>query len=75
MRELVEASLPRLREMLESGGMNLVDVNVAQQQGGRGEREPLAGVPGIAGVRGEEDVPGASTALVIGSRGLVDAYA
>jgi flagellar hook-length control protein FliK len=75
VRELVEASLPRLREMLESGGMNLVDVNVAQQQGGRGEREPLAGVPGIAGVRGEEDVPGASTALVIGSRGLVDAYA
>lgn len=74
VRDLVEQSLPRLREMLESSGMNLVDVNVAQQQGGRGQREPLAALPGVAGVHGEVDGTGAAT-VVVSARGLVDAYA
>jgi flagellar hook-length control protein FliK len=38
VRDLVEQSLPRLRDMLESGGTQLVDVNVAQQQDG-GKRD------------------------------------
>jgi len=74
VRDLVEQSLPRLREMLESSGMNLLDVNVAQQQGGRGQREALAALPGVAGVHGEADGPGAAT-VVVSARGLVDAYA
>jgi flagellar hook-length control protein FliK len=34
VRDLVEQSLPRLRDMLESGGTQLVDVDVAQQRDG-----------------------------------------
>jgi flagellar hook-length control protein FliK len=40
VRDAVESNLPRLRELLESSGLNLLDVNVAQQQqgGAQGER-------------------------------------
>lgn len=74
VRDLVEQSLPRLREMLESSGMNLLDVNVAQQQGGRGQRDAPVALPGIAAAQGESAVPGA-TMVVVAARGLVDAYA
>lgn len=76
VRDLVEQSLPRLREMLESSGMNLVDVNVAQQQGGRGEREASpASSPVGAGMQGEAQATDAATVVVMSPRGLVDAYA
>lgn len=74
VRDLVEQSLPRLREMLESSGMNLLDVNVAQQQGGRGQRDAPVALPGIAAAQGESAVPGA-TMVTVAARGLVDAYA
>ena len=74
VRDLVEQSLPRLREMLENSGMNLLDVNVAQQQGGRGQRDDPVALPGFALAQGESAVPGA-TMVVVAARGLVDAYA
>jgi len=74
VRDLVEQSLPRLREMLESSGMNLLDVNVAQQQGGRGQRDAPVALPGVAVAQGESAAPGA-TMVVVAARGLVDAYA
>ena len=74
VRDLVEQSLPRLREMLENSGMNLLDVNVAQQQGGRGQRDYPVALPGFALAQGESAVPGA-TMVVVAARGLVDAYA
>ena len=75
VRDLVEQSLPRLREMLESSGMNLVDVNVAQQQGGRGEREASPASTVGAAMRGEAQATDAATVVVMSPRGLVDAYA
>lgn len=75
VRDLVEQSLPRLREMLESGGMSLVDVNVAQQQGGRGERDGLPASPGGPGVARESGNPAAVATVAVTARGLVDAYA
>jgi flagellar hook-length control protein FliK len=75
VRDLVEQSLPRLREMLESSGMNLVDVNVAQQQGGRGEREASPASTVGAAMRGEAQAMDAATVVVMSPRGLVDAYA
>ena len=75
VRDLVEQSLPRLREMLESSGMNLVDVNVAQQQGGRGEREASpAALPACRSARRGAG-HGCATVVVMAPRGLVDAYA
>lgn len=74
VRDLVEQSLPRLREMLESSGMNLLDVNVAQQQGGRGQREAPLALPGVALAHGKSAVPGTTT-VTVAARGLVDAYA
>ena len=75
VRDLVEQSLPRLREMLESGGMSLVDVNVAQQQGGRGERDALPASPGGAGVARDSESPATVATVAVTARGLVDAYA
>ena len=75
VRDLVEQSLPRLREMLESSGMNLVDVNVAQQQGGRGEPEASPASLVGAAMRGEAQATDVATAVEMSPRGLVDAYA
>ncbi len=51
VRELLEHSLPRLRELLESGGMSLVDVNVGQQgQGGSEHGQPSTGSGGSTGI-------------------------
>lgn len=74
VRDLVEQSLPRLREMLESSGMNLLDVNVAQHQGGRGQRDAPVALPAVAVAQGESAVAGAAM-VVVAARGLVDAYA
>jgi flagellar hook-length control protein FliK len=75
VRDLVEQSLPRLREMLESSGMNLVDVNVAQQDGGRGQRDAAPGRPaGAGGSHAQPEHPVGSVATVTTVRGLVDAY-
>lgn len=77
VRDMVEQSLPRLREMLEASGMNLLDVNVAQQQdgGGRGQREALTQnasyADPVVALDTTADLPGAART----PRGLVDYYA
>ena len=45
VRDALESNLPRLRELLEGSGLNLLDVNVAQQQqrGAPGERDASPG--------------------------------
>jgi len=74
VRDLVEQSLPRLREMLESSGMSLVDVNVAQHGGGRDQREALPARPAAAGSAAHEADYATSSMAVAAPRGLVDAY-
>lgn len=85
VREALEGQVHRLREMLASQGMNLVDVNVSghsqreqsaqgQGQGGRGERND-----GLL-ASGSDDsslgaVAAASSARVTQGLGLVDYYA
>ena len=39
VRDALESSLPRLREMFAQNGLNIVDVNVSQQQSGSGDRQ------------------------------------
>ncbi|MFM7784192.1 MAG: flagellar hook-length control protein FliK, partial [Gammaproteobacteria bacterium] len=75
-RDAVESSLPRLRELFESSGVPLLDVNVSQQQrqGQRPQDGPLAAPPVVrdrlaAAGQGASDVPRRRTV------GLVDAYA
>lgn len=76
-REALEAALPRLRELLESGGLTLGDASVSH---GQQEAEPRrAGAPGT---RGDESgasnagEPGATPAArLMHARGLVDLYA
>jgi flagellar hook-length control protein FliK len=78
VKDAIETHLPRLRELLEGSGLNLVDVNVSQQQqrGAQGERETVTGsspssrgrLAGI-GQAGEQATPARR------SLGLVDDYA
>ncbi len=77
VRDMVEQSLPRLREMLEASGMNLLDVNVAQQQdgGGRGQRETQAQKASYADPVLALDTPADLVAAARTPRGLVDYYA
>ena len=77
VRDMVEQSLPRLREMLEGSGMSLLDVNVAQQQngGGRGHREALAQNASWADPVLALDTATELPATVRTPRGLVDYYA
>lgn len=76
VRELLEHSLPRLRELLENSGMNLVNVNVAQQHdGGAGHRQAFA----EARNAGSPAIPSAATVMTTEplartSSRLVDAY-
>jgi flagellar hook-length control protein FliK len=79
-RDAVEASLPRLREMLENSGLNLLDVNVAHQQerGGRGAQEEQGALQAQAAgarLRAVEQSGGAAGASERVRRGLVDDYA
>jgi len=78
VRDALESNLPRLRELLEGSGLNLLDVNVAQQQqrGAPGERDASPGTAQasrgrLAGIgqAGEQSAP------VRRSLGLVDDYA
>lgn len=78
VRDALESNLPRLRELLEGSGLNLLDVNVAQQQqrGAPGERDASAATAQasrgrLAGIgqAGEQSAPARR------SLGLVDDYA
>ena len=44
VRDALESSLPRLREMFAQNGLNIVDVNVSQQQTGRGDQQDTQSV-------------------------------
>ena len=77
VKDVVEANLPRLRELLEGSGLSLVDVNVAQQQqrGAPGQREAFDSSAstsrGLLATLQQSEV----TPSVRRSIGLVDDYA
>lgn len=77
VKDVVEANLPRLRELLEGSGLSLVDVNVAQQQqrGAPGQREASDNSAStsrglLATIRQSEVAPPVRRSI-----GLVDDYA
>ena len=76
-REAVEAALPRLREMFAESGLTLGDVNVRQQNAGRGDAEGDAqsGQASADTAGGAEDADGHSPGGSLTSQGLVDFYA
>lgn len=78
-REAVEAALPRLREMFAESGLNLGDVNVRQDNTGRGgsEAEDRSGADAARAADGEDrsEVDRHASATVHVGRGLVDFYA
>ena len=78
VKDAIETHLPRLRELLEGSGLNLLDVNVAQQQqrGAQGEREAFAGSsPSSRGRLAAIGQAGEPAAPARRSLGLVDDYA
>ncbi len=77
VRELLEQSLPRLRELLEGGGMNLLDVNVAQQHhGSGGQPQQSAGSRADASaVVRPESIESRIDRAGSAHRGIIDAYA
>jgi flagellar hook-length control protein FliK len=81
VRELLEGSLPRLREILSGAGIQLGQAQVgAESQSQFANQDPRGngGASGNARILGNEDVPGALAApprsLTVG-RGLVDTFA
>ncbi|MGM0413026.1 MAG: flagellar hook-length control protein FliK, partial [Pseudomonadota bacterium] len=81
-REAVEQALPRLRELFEQQGMDLVDVDVSDQQqqfAEEGERRPGAGDhPGLGEVAADEEADGSVVSMTpdeVAARGGVDYYA
>lgn len=81
-REAVEQALPRLRELFEQQGMDLVDVDVSDQQqqfAEGGEHRPGGeGLPGHAGSQAEEGDDGPAISMTpdeVAARGGVDYYA
>ena len=77
VKDVVEANLPRLRELLEGSGLSLVDVNVAQQQqrGAPGQREAFDNSAStsrglLANLQQSEVTPSVRRSV-----GLVDDYA
>lgn len=77
VRQALESSLPRLRELLGEQGFQLAHADVGQQApGGDGN---ASGRPGGGGLPGDgEPTPGdgsVSSAQLIRQRGLLDAYA
>lgn len=69
-RALIEASLPKLREMLAAQGFNLLDASVSQGFTQRGRPE-LAGVPRP----GIDPIAGADAVITRHISGLLDLYA
>lgn len=77
VRQALESSLPRLRELLGEQGFQLVHADVGHQAPGGGGT--ASGQPGGGGMAGDgEPTPGdasVSSAQLIRQRGLLDAYA
>lgn len=81
VREAMESAIPRLREMLADSGINLANVNVAQQFSGHDRRTPqhpaqegFAGSGNGAHAEGEAGTAIPATALKLGA-GVLDLYA
>ncbi|WP_242894352.1 flagellar hook-length control protein FliK [Stenotrophomonas maltophilia] len=77
VRQALESSLPRLRELLGEQGFQLAHADVGHQAPGGDGNAP--GQPGGSGILGDgEPTPGdasVSSAQLIRQRGLLDAYA
>lgn len=77
VRQALESSLPRLRELLGEQGFQLAHADVGHQSPGGDGNAP--GQPGGSGIIGDgEPTPGeasVSSAQLIRQRGLLDAYA
>ncbi|WP_117310352.1 flagellar hook-length control protein FliK [Stenotrophomonas sp. G4] len=76
VRQALESSLPRLRELLGEQGFQLAHADVGQQHSGDG----TPGSPAGGGVRGSDGEPSpgdttVSASQLIRQRGLLDAYA
>jgi flagellar hook-length control protein FliK len=77
VRQAIEASLPRLRELLAQHGLQLGQADVGQGQAGREGADARPAAPG----RGTGDVGAAASGetppsrIPLRARGLVDAYA
>jgi len=77
-RDAIESTLPRLRELLEGSGLNLLDVNVSQQQqrGARGDNDaPDQPGPGARNRLAGIGQAGDTSARARRTIGLVDDYA
>jgi flagellar hook-length control protein FliK len=70
-RSVLEASLPRLRELLGAQGLQLANASVSQQSGGQNRPEKSSGLAAIGAVAEETEV--ASSKVV--STSLLDIYA
>ena len=77
-RQALESALPRLREMLEAGGLSLTGTSVGAESFGRemrGEAQARAQVAGRAGYPGEEAPAVATPRVVMRSDQLLDVFA
>ena len=70
-RALLEASRPKLREMLAAQGFNLMDASVSQGF----SRQPRADVPGISRGAGSDPETEARATATVTALGLLDTYA
>ncbi|MEZ5542627.1 MAG: flagellar hook-length control protein FliK [Pseudomonadota bacterium] len=79
VRDALESSLPRLRDMFAEQGLNLVNVNISHQEGGSGQ-DQAAGTQGgvgynpVADADGQQPLASGQTASPV-ARGLVDCFA
>ncbi len=78
-REALEASIPRLREMLGDINLNLANVNVGQQQAGGSERGGASDNPGYSNGSGTElssaHLNTERSGVILSGQGLLDTYA
>ena len=72
VRQAIEASLPRLRELLGQHGLQLGQADVGQGQAGDGQS--ARGNPGTATTDAETSA-GSQAATIVQRRGLLDEYA
>lgn len=79
VREAMESTIPKLREMLADSGINLTSVSVAQQFSGNERRAPQQSAEGFSGASAEEspdhdNAALSATAVKLGV-GVLDLYA
>jgi len=78
VREALESSVVRLREMMESSGLDLADVNVSDQSQSEQAQADARDASGGSETGGKDDLEGGAESVVtqtIESDGLVDFYA